>query len=132
MFAYTSLHTLCTPSWRKCSIAKSPYNGGLNVKQLCGKASGAPFRLLGTFRVKMLWRRLRRERLACVGILFKAETTLKTDQDKIMHLLTDSTAKAEQREAVSLFTQSISRYFLTFQLETSTLGTPTKINGLKL
>ena len=44
---------------------------------------------------------LRRERLACTEILQKAEATLKSDQKKIIGLLTESASAAEQREVVS-------------------------------
>ena len=50
---------------------------------------------------------LRRERLACAEILRKAETTLKSDQKKIIALLTESASAAEQRESVSQHSRSM-------------------------
>ena len=44
---------------------------------------------------------LRRERLACGQILQKAGPSLKADQRRVLDLLTESAAAAEQREAVN-------------------------------
>lgn len=89
-----------------CSQAfRSPFQANRSIKQQENRLQAAlqhrneALSSIGELRSRI--EGLRRERLACTEILQKAEATLKSDQRKIIGLLTESASAAEQREAVS-------------------------------